>query len=202
MKKILLCTVVLTMAGCASNPSDIGAQYVSPEPYLQQSCAQLAQLDQADTQDLASAEKHQRRMHQSDEWGVALIGVPVGSIGGDRHKDIGRLKGELDALHTAERGKNCVGRYSPADYNGLPSAYPVPTGTTATPTAAVPTDDIDPATGVGVTARSTPAQQGLAPTGVTTGTTGHTAAPDYNPPAYHMPAAGYSSPSYSENPFR
>lgn len=97
MKKILLCGIVLTVAGCASNPSDIGAQYVDPAPYLQQSCAQLAHQDQADTQDLASAEKHQRRMHQSDEWGVALIGVPVGSIGGDRHKDIGRLKGELDA---------------------------------------------------------------------------------------------------------
>ncbi|BAK82636.1 hypothetical protein [Komagataeibacter medellinensis] len=191
MKKILLCGIVLTVAGCASNPSDIGAQYVDPAPYLQQSCAQLAHQDQADTQDLASAEKHQRRMHQSDEWGVALIGVPVGSIGGDRHKDIGRLKGELDALHAAERGKNCVGSYSPTDYNGTPSAYP------ATPAAgALPADTgmTDPAIPV------TAGQQGnVARTG---GVPPVTTPSNYNPPAYHMPAAGYASPSYSDNPFR
>ncbi|QIP35070.1 hypothetical protein [Komagataeibacter rhaeticus] len=196
MKKIFLCTAVLAMTGCASNPSDIGAQYVSPEPYLQQSCAQLAHIDQADTQDLASAEKHQRRMHQSDEWGVALIGVPVGSIGGDRHKDIGRLKGELDAIHTAERGKNCVGSYSPADYNGMPSAYP------ATPSARGLSTGVDPADGAAVTTGSTAARQGVA----TPGTTGSgVRAPSdtgYSAPAYSMPAAGYSSPSYSDNPFR
>ena len=192
MKKILLCRVILALAGCASNPSDIGAQYVSPEPYLQQSCAQLAQLDQTDTQDLASAEKHQRRMHQSDEWGVALIGVPVGSIGGDRHKDIARLKGELDALHTAERGKNCVGSYSPADYNGTPAAYhtPAASGSLSGNNAA---DSGNPAIA------TTPTMTGLQGAGAAT----RAATPSsYNPPAYHAPAAGYASPSYSDNPFR
>ncbi|GBQ45491.1 hypothetical protein ACM0P6_13985 [Komagataeibacter sucrofermentans] len=223
MKKFLLCLSVLGMAGCAANPSNISAQYIDPEPFMRQSCAQLAQLDQKDTQNLASAEMHQRRMHQSDAWGVALIGVPVGSAGGDRHKEIGQLKGELEAIHTVEHGKNCIGRYSPTNYDSTGTITVPPrsasdsdptygyrnTGTVAPsattgypPLQTTPTDvstGTGTGTGTGITTGSMPAQEGLSAPGALSAPS-H--APTYTAPHYVVPPAGYTAPSYSGNPFQ
>jgi len=185
MKKIMLCASMLALTGCASSPSDIGAQYVSPEPFMQESCAQLSQQDQTDTQDLATADRHQRHMHESDEWGVALIGVPVGSVGGDKHKQIAHLKGELDAIHTAERGKNCVGRYSASEYNNGGVINP--------PGNATGTENNIPGQS------AVPSQQGWdAP--AYGASSGHTS--NYTAPNYQAPNVGSATPSYSDNPFR
>ncbi|CAM2785001.1 hypothetical protein KOXY103107_02675 [Komagataeibacter xylinus] len=191
MKKTLLCLSILSMAGCAANPSDASAHYINPEPFMRYSCAQLAGLDQTDAQNLATARERQQ---------------------------VSQLKGELEAVHTAERGKNCVGRYSASDYDAtgaittpagrLPSggdpAYDyrgtgvaLPSATTR-PLQTTPMD-ISTGTGTGITSGSMPAQEGLSAPGALS-TPGHGAS--YSAPHYVVPPAGYTAPSYSGNPFQ
>ncbi|GAN97620.1 hypothetical protein Geu3261_0218_005 [Komagataeibacter europaeus NBRC 3261] len=196
MKKTILCLGMLAVAGCASRPAEINAQYVNPEPYMRQNCAQLAQLDETDTQALASADT--RRMARA------------------RYIQPSQLKGELEAVHTAERGKNCVGRYNATDYDSTGAVYPdrimpdqpAPAATT-TPARNRIQSGINPGIGTGtgtgtgtgsITAHSSVAEQKLSsPTYV---------APNARPsgypaPSMPVPAAGYTtSPSYSASPFQ
>ncbi|WP_308720650.1 hypothetical protein [Komagataeibacter xylinus] len=192
MKKTLLCLSVLGMAGCAANPSDASAHYINPEPFMRYSCAQLAGLDQTDAQNLATARERQQ---------------------------VSQLKGELEAVHTAERGKNCVGRYSASDYDasgaittpagrlppGSDTAYgyhgagaALPSATTR-PLQTTPMDistGTGTGTGTGITTGSMPAQEGLSAPSIPS----H--APTYSAPHYVVPPAGYTAPSYSGNPFQ
>lgn len=157
---------------------------------MRQNCAQLAQLDETDTQALASADT--RRMARA------------------RYIQTGQLKGELEAVHTAERGKNCVGRYNATDYDSTGAVYPdrimpdqpAPAVTT-TPARNRIQSGINPGIGTGtgsITAHSSVAEQKLSsPTYVAP----NTRPSGYPAPSMPVPAAGYTtSPSYSASPFQ
>ncbi|GCE83096.1 hypothetical protein [Komagataeibacter diospyri] len=188
MKKTILCLGVLAVTGCATRPAEINAQYVNPEPYMRQNCAQLAQLDETDTQALASAD--------------------AGRMAHTRYIQPGQLKGELDAVHTAERGKNCVGRYNASDYDSTGAVYPdrilpdrpAPAVTTM-PARSNIQSGVNPGTGTGsITAHSSVAEQQLSsPTYVAP----TSRASSYPTPSMPVPAAGYTtSPSYTASPFQ
>ncbi|MBE7729397.1 hypothetical protein [Komagataeibacter sp. FXV3] len=188
MKKTILCLGILAVAGCASRPAEINAQYVNPEPYMRQNCAQLAQLDETDTQALASAD--------------------TGHMARTRYIQPSQLKGELEAVHTAERGRNCVGRYNATDYDSTGAVYPdrilpdrpAPAVTTM-PARGHIQGGINPGTGTGnITAHSSVAEQKLSnPTYVAPNT--HPSS--YPAPSMPVPAAGYTtSPSYTASPFQ
>ncbi|PYD83309.1 hypothetical protein CFR80_02840 [Komagataeibacter oboediens] len=194
MKKTILCLGILAVTGCATRPAEINAQYVNPEPYMRQSCAQLALLDETDTQALAAASPQR-----------TTYARPV---------QPGQLKGELEAVHTAERGKNCVGRYNAADYDSTGAVYPdrvlsdrpVPVETTiparnTIQTGTSPDTSMNTGTGTGtLTAHSSVAAQKLS---TPTYTTPATRQSGYPTPTMPVPAAGYTtSPSYSASPFQ
>ncbi|WP_225063240.1 hypothetical protein [Komagataeibacter rhaeticus] len=191
MKKMILCLGMLGMAGCAAQPSAVTAQYVNPEPFMRRTCAQLAWLDETDTQALATA------------------GTRAPAYA--RPSTPGQIRGELEAVHTAERGKNCVGRYNATDYDSSGVVYPdriLPDSTAPAATAlprslpARPDVNADTGTGTGtgsITAHSSVAQQKLS----TPGYTSPASRPaSYPTPTMPVPAAGYTSPSYSTSPFQ
>ncbi|GCE79508.1 hypothetical protein [Komagataeibacter oboediens] len=188
MKKTILCLGILAVTGCATRPAEINAQYVNPEPYMRQSCAQLALLDETDTQALAAASPQR-----------TTYARPV---------QPGQLKGELEAVHTAERGKNCVGRYNAADYDSTGAVYPdrilsdrpatIPARNTIQ-TGTSPDTSMNTGTGT-LTAHSSVAAQKLS---TPTYTTPAARQSGYPTPTMPVPAAGYTtSPSYSASPFQ
>jgi hypothetical protein len=71
------------------------------------SCSDVVAQRAKVADELATASAHQAAAHDSDTWGVLLIGLPVGSMGGGDHtQEIATLKGERSALDQ-EMAKRC-----------------------------------------------------------------------------------------------
>lgn len=89
----------LSLVACASSPDSIAPAQISLAQYDGLTCKQIADQRAKVADDLASASAHQAAAHDSDTWGVLLIGLPVGSMGGGDHSaEIANLKGERAAL--------------------------------------------------------------------------------------------------------
>jgi hypothetical protein len=107
--------VAACLAACASAPETIVARATNSAAFDGLTCAQLeAQRAQTDAS-LGVAEAAQRRIRRIDAIGVALVLLPVGSLTGGNHaREIGGLKGQLDALHNQIARAECLGS-SPDD---------------------------------------------------------------------------------------
>lgn len=122
----------LAVVGCASRPENISAAYVSPVLYQGLSCSQIANEVQAVSARAAAATGVQNQKATGDAvaMGVALVVFwpALFFIGGDGASaaEVGRLKGEMDALQAASRRNNCgiVFEAAPVKKKTAPKHHP------------------------------------------------------------------------------
>ena len=101
----ILITVVLV--GCANRPESIRASHVSFERYIDLNCTALV-TKMTDTQaELTKYSKMQDSKANGDAVGVFFLGIPFSKMSGDHEGDIARLKGEVEAVETAQIKNKC-----------------------------------------------------------------------------------------------
>lgn len=97
----------LTLAGCANRPETIRASFVSHEKYAELNCERLSDR-LADTRtELVKYSKMQDSKANGDAVGVFLLGIPFSKLSGDHEGDVARLKGEVEAIDTAQIKAKC-----------------------------------------------------------------------------------------------
>jgi hypothetical protein len=113
MYRVALLVCVILSAGCASSSSEIRPQYVSDLQYQHLSCKQIAGEAERISRRVAEVSGVQDEKASSDAvaTGVALIIFWPAAffIKGDgvTAAELGRLKGEADALERVSIQKNC-----------------------------------------------------------------------------------------------
>ncbi|WP_191085426.1 hypothetical protein [Roseococcus microcysteis] len=127
---LILAGAVL-LSACATRPENIAARYVSPNTYRAWNCAQLQEERIRLDGEVARVANLQRENANADAalltvgliifW-PALIGMAATT---DRREELGRLRGEHDAVQTALREQNCA----------VPPPSPAPPVETAAPPA-------------------------------------------------------------------
>ncbi|MFZ1101829.1 MAG: hypothetical protein WAN86_02975 [Hyphomicrobiaceae bacterium] len=115
---LLLCGVLC--AGCASSSNDIQPQYVSEVQYQHLSCGQIGQEAQSIRRRFAevSGVQDEKASNDAVATGVALVLFWPAAffIKGDgaTAAELGRLKGEFEALERASNRKGCGLRFQRA----------------------------------------------------------------------------------------
>lgn len=121
MKKAILCVVLVMVAGCASQPSDLQTAYVSDLQYRSYDCDQL-ELEAARVSRRAN-ELHASLQDKADndaaQMGVGLVlfwPTLFFLEGGDgvEAQEYSRLKGERDAIERVGVQKKCSIEFAPA----------------------------------------------------------------------------------------
>lgn len=112
----LVCVLVATsqVAACAKGPDSIDAKYVSPQQYQNWSCDQLAEEKIRLNKEVDRVSGLQRENANTDTammtvgliifW-PALIGLAATK---DRKDELGRLKGEYEAVDSSIKGRACM----------------------------------------------------------------------------------------------
>lgn len=97
---------LLVVSGCANRPESIHAEYVSHERFAGLSCQELAtRLGEAQAR-LQAASRRQDNAANADAATVFLVAIPVSKLAGDHEAEVAHLKGEVEAIETAQvRGK-------------------------------------------------------------------------------------------------
>lgn len=109
---IAICATMM-LAGCATPPKDIAPTYVSTGLYENLSCAQLRAEAEAVSARAAQAYGQQERNRSSDAAmtgvGLVLFWPALFFMKGDgaAAADVGRMKGEMQAIEQVNRIKNC-----------------------------------------------------------------------------------------------
>ena len=98
---------VSALSACATRPESIPASFVSHEKYAHLDCAQLATKMTDTRAELDKFSKLQDSKATGDAWGVFLLGVPFSQLSGDHAADVARLKGEVEAVDTAQVKNKC-----------------------------------------------------------------------------------------------
>lgn len=107
-----LCACSLFLSGCAASSSSISAQYVSPLTYQHYNCRQIRQeMERVSRRvnEVAGVQDAQRSK-DSVALGVGLVlfwPALFFMIGKDKKEELGRLKGEYEALEQAAIQKEC-----------------------------------------------------------------------------------------------
>lgn len=127
-KSIALVACAAHVTGCASSPDSVEGRYVSPTIYQNWTCDQLADERMRLTKEVDRVSGLQRENANADVammtvgliifWPM-LFGLAATK---DRKDELGRLKGEYDAVDLSSKSKQCT-RPTP----GLPSVPSVPT---------------------------------------------------------------------------
>lgn len=119
MIKIPFAAVVLfSVAACANKSDEIAASFVSPTPYQSLTCQQLAAEAQLVANRASAATAAQDKKASNDAVatgvGVVLFWPALFFIKGDGSQaaEVGRLKGEMQAIETANTAKNCGIRFA------------------------------------------------------------------------------------------
>lgn len=103
----LLAAALIVVTGCANRPESIRASHVSHEKYTQLECPALT-TKLADTRaELDKYSKMQDSKANGDAFGVFLLGIPFSKLSGDHEGDVARLKGEVEAIDTAQVKNKC-----------------------------------------------------------------------------------------------
>jgi len=116
------------LVGCANRPETIRASFVSHERFMALTCLQLVNRMAAARADLDKFSRMQDGKATGDAWGVFLIGVPLSKLSGDHEGDVARLKGEVEAIETAQIKVRCM------DGGSGPSAAPIAASAVSAPT--------------------------------------------------------------------
>jgi len=112
-KKILAALSALSLAACATAPENITAQYVSPMQYQSYSCEQIGSELMRVNNRVSELTGTQRANQSNDAvmMGVGLVlfwpALFFLKGNGEVRGELGRLKGEYDALQQAGTAKNC-----------------------------------------------------------------------------------------------
>ncbi len=114
MRKLLNVLVISSFAlsGCASSADSISATYVSPVQYQSYNCNQIRMEMQRVSRRVNEIAGVQDSMRTKDSvaLGVGLVlfwPALFFMIGKDKEEELGRLKGEYEALETAAIQKEC-----------------------------------------------------------------------------------------------
>lgn len=119
-----LSVVLLGAGACATHPNNIKAQYVSPMVYASYTCDQLREENARVTSRVMQLTASQRRRANTDTAAFAagmILFAPalLFMMNGDDTDELGRLKGEFDAVQQAGTQKNC-GLPNPNDPSQAP----------------------------------------------------------------------------------
>ena len=112
MKIAITIAATLALAGCATAPDQIAANYVSPVVFSGQTCGQLnAQAQQLNAR-LASATGQQAQQAYSDAAMTAVALVlfwPAAFFigGNDQGPAIAQMRGEAEAIQSAAIARGC-----------------------------------------------------------------------------------------------
>lgn len=114
MKNILLAAAcAVALIGCAKKAENISSTYVSPLQYQNLTCNQIAEESARVASRAASVSGSQNKQAKNDAIATG-VGVVVFwpallflSPGKDQSAEVGRLKGEMEALEQASIAKNC-----------------------------------------------------------------------------------------------
>ena len=118
LKGLLAVATIPVLAGCADTSDQISASFVSPSPYQSMSCAQLGNEAQMVSNRVAVASAKQDKKASNDALavgvGTILFWPALFMIKGDgaQAAEVARLKGEMEAIETTNRMKNCGIRFS------------------------------------------------------------------------------------------
>lgn len=107
--KNLTAAVILSIliSGCANRPSSIRASYVSHEKFTELNCGELLELKYERSIKLERLSREQDGKATGDAIGVFLLGIPFSKLSGDHEGDIAHLKGEVEAIETAQIKAKC-----------------------------------------------------------------------------------------------
>lgn len=97
----------LFLSACASRPETIHASFVSHEKYAALDCAQLAGRLTDTKVELEKVSRLQNDKANGDAVGVFLLGIPFSKLSGDHEGEVARLKGEVEAIDTAQIKARC-----------------------------------------------------------------------------------------------
>jgi hypothetical protein len=117
MRRVVFLLYAGLVAGCASSSTEIAAQYVSPIQYQHYSCSQIAAEVQRVSRRVAEVSGVQDEKASGDAvaTGVAIVLFWPAAffIKGDgaTAAELGRLKGEFEALEQASIQKKCGLRF-------------------------------------------------------------------------------------------
>lgn len=106
-------SAALALSACATAPDKIAAQYVSPVQYNSYDCGQIRNELMRISTRVSEVTGHQRRQASNDAWamGVGLVVFWPALLflagGNDKKEELGRLKGEYDALQIVANEKRC-----------------------------------------------------------------------------------------------
>ena len=111
---IILLSVTLALAGCASSSDSITESYVSPLKYNSYTCSQLEQEYARTLQRSHAINKKQDQIASNDQVamgvGLILFWPALFFIDSDDNKEeVSRLKGELSAIEQASIRQDCLG---------------------------------------------------------------------------------------------
>lgn len=115
MKKLIATVSVCgLLSACATAPEDISASYVSPMQYQSYDCQQIgAEMGRIGDRvaDLTGKQRAERKKDQAAFAVGMILFWPALFLmaGSDKKEELGRLKGEHDALHQAAIAKKCPG---------------------------------------------------------------------------------------------
>jgi hypothetical protein len=110
----------LVVVGCATKASDVAPSYVSPMQYDAYNCKQLAEEAQrisARASATAGAQDSQATKDAvATTVGVIVFWPALFFIGGDKQNaaELGRLRGEMEAIEQASIRKKCGIQFQPA----------------------------------------------------------------------------------------
>lgn len=107
LRTLSILALALAVTGCANRPESIRASHVSHEKYTHLDCTQLATKMTDTRADLDKFSKMQDSKANGDAFGVFLLGVPFSKLSGDHEGDVARLKGEVEAIDTAQVKAKC-----------------------------------------------------------------------------------------------
>lgn len=123
MKRITcLAAASLVLAACANRPETIRASFVSHERFMDLDCPALAQQLDGSRRELGTLSKAQNEKANADAAGVFLLGIPFSKLSGDFEGEIARLKGQVEAIETAQVKKRCAA--APASGGGAADTPP------------------------------------------------------------------------------
>ncbi|MEP7241501.1 MAG: hypothetical protein ABI697_11495 [Devosia sp.] len=111
--RVLAAAVPLLLAGCATNPANIAATYVSPAPYQVMDCDQLRAEAQRVSAAAGAASGRQEKQAGGDAVAVGvslvLFWPAIFFVGGDKTNaaQVAQLKGEMQAIEQVNIAKSC-----------------------------------------------------------------------------------------------
>ena len=95
------------LAGCAKRPDTIEASFVSYEKFTGLNCERLFERMKEAKANLLAQSIEQDHAATNDAVTVFLVGVPLSALSGDHQGEVARLKGEVEAIETAQVKAKC-----------------------------------------------------------------------------------------------